>query len=201
MTNIELDRNAVLAHLKSYSVKVATPGHEFDLASGGKSRLYIDAKRTYLHRAMHRPLAAILLHEVRRFGHADSVAGVALGGCHLASIVAAYDAMRGESNFNVAYVRKAIKDHGTRNLVEHAWCRYGEWVVLLEDVVSTGKTSAQAIGALEADGFNVRGVVAMVDRRLPAVRQDDIEGVPLRRLFGLEDLELAEEGIASLITA
>ena len=35
-TDLDIDRRTVLAHLKSYSVKVAQPGHEFDLASGGK---------------------------------------------------------------------------------------------------------------------------------------------------------------------
>lgn len=194
-TNDAIDRRTVLAHLKSYSVKVAQPGHEFQLASGGKSRLYVDGKRTYLHRDMHRPLAAILTAAVRQFGHADAVAGVALGGCHLASIVAAHG---GGGNYNVAYVRKEAKDHGTKNLVEHSWCRFGEWVVLIEDVVSTGKTAERAVAALRADGFDVRGVVAMLDRRLPADRPDTVAGAPLRHLFGLEDLDLADVGIAAL---
>lgn len=192
----DIDRNTVLAHLKAYSVKVAQPGHEFDLASGGKSRLYVDAKRTYLHRAMHRPLGAVLLDAVRGLGHADAVAGVALGGCHLASLVAGHEG--GSGNYNVAYVRKAAKDHGTRNLVEHSWCRFGEWVVLLEDVVSTGKTVAHAIAALRADGFVPRGVVAMLDRRPEAERAGEIEGVPLRHIFCLEDLGLADEAVAAL---
>lgn len=194
-TDLDIDRRTVLAHLKSYSVKVAQPGHEFDLASGGKSRLYIDAKRTYLHRDMHRPLAALLCDLLKWFGHADAVAGVALGGCHLASIVAAHG---GGGNYNAAFVRKAAKDHGTKNLVEHSWCRFGEWVVLIEDVVSTGKTAAHAVGALRADGFDVRGVVAMVDRRAATDQGEGVlEGVPFRRLFGLEDIGV-EDGVAAI---
>ena len=194
-TNLDIDRNTVLAHLKAYSVKVAQPGHEFALASGGKSRLYIDAKRTYLHRDMHRPLAALLCDLVKSFGHADAVAGAVLGGCHLASIVAAHG---GGGNYNVAFVRKTAKDHGTKNLVEHSWCRFGEWVVLLEDVVSTGKTAERAIAALRADGFKVVGVVAMLDRRPAGEAREVVEGVPLRRLFGLEDLGL-EDGIEAIV--
>jgi len=195
VTNIDIDRQTVLAHIRAYSVKVAQPGHEFALASGGKSRLYVDAKRTYFHRGVHRPLAALLCREVSGLGHADVVAGVALGGCHLASLVGAHD---GGENYNVAYVRKEPKDHGTKNLVEHAWGRFGEWVVLLEDVVSTGKTTAHAIAALRADGFVPRGVVVMLDRRPAAARADEIEGVPLRHVFGLEDLEL-EAGIDAIL--
>jgi orotate phosphoribosyltransferase len=195
VVNRLIDRQTVTAHLRSYSVKVAQPGHEFDLASGGKSRLYIDAKRTYLHRSMHRPLAALLRGEVEKFGHADAVAGVALGGCHLASIVAAHD---GGGNYNVAFVRKAAKDHGTKSLVEHSWGRFGEWVVLLEDVVSTGQSSALAVQALRADGFDVRGVVTMVDRRPPDSRVGSVDGVELRHLFGLEDLEI-EPDVAAIL--
>lgn len=195
MTTLAIDRSTVLAHLRAYSVKVAQPGHEFTLASGGKSRLYVDGKRTYLHRDMHRPLAAILYDAVKQLGHADAVAGVALGGCHLASIVAAHG---GGGNYNVAYVRKAPKDHGTKNLVEHSWCRFGEWVVLIEDVISTGKTVEHAIAALRADGFVVMGVVTMLDRRPASDRESEIDRVPLRHLFCLEDLALADEGVAGL---
>lgn len=194
--DLSIDRQTVLSHLRSYSVKVASPGQPpFNLASGGTSRLYIDSKRTCYSRTIHRPLAALLHHEVRALGYADAVAGVALGGCHLASLVAAYDA---EGVYNLAYVRKAPKDHGTKNLVEHSWGRYGEWVILLEDVLSTGQSSANAVAALELAGFNVRGVVALIDRRLAPDREGVICGVPLRHVFGLEDLQLTDESLAEL---
>jgi orotate phosphoribosyltransferase len=187
------NRKFVLEHLKTYSVKVAVPGEKFKLASGGKSRLYIDAKRTMYNRQIHQPLAAILYEEIRRFGHLDAVAGVALGGCHLASIVATYASIRSEPLYNVVYVRKEPKDHGTGQVVEKAWSRFGEWIALIEDVVSTGTTSRHAIQALRDDGFDVRGVVALLDRRQPDARTDNIDGVPLRTIFKLEDLELTAD--------
>lgn len=192
----QVDRQTVLDHLRAYSVKVAPPGQPpFALASGGTSRLYIDSKRTCYSRSIHRPLAALLYQEVRALGHADAVAGVALGGCHLASLVAAHG---GGGVYNLAYVRKAPKGHGTRNLVEHSWGRYGEWVVLIEDVLSTGGSVAHAIMALRADGFVVRGALVLLDRRPEVEREDEIHGVPLRRVFGLEDLRLGDEGLAEL---
>ena len=118
------------------------------------------------------------------------MAGVVLGGCHLASLLATYAAIKQDPIYNVIYVRKAPKDHGTGNCVEKAWSRFGEWVVLLEDVVSTGATSAQAIKALCDDGLNVRGVVALLDRRLPQDRTSTIDDVPLLSVFQLEDLAL-----------
>ena len=192
-------RHFVLAHLKSYSVKVAAPGESFTLASGGKSRLYVDAKRTVLHRQIHQPLAAILHDEVRAFGHIDAVAGVVLGGCHLASIVAAYAAVRDEPLYNVVYVRKTPKGHGTGHVVEQAWvARLGEWVVLLEDVLSTGATAKHALKALRDEGFDVRGVIALLDRRPLGTRTDAIEGVPLRSVYRLEDLGLSKDDLAQI---
>ena len=196
---IENHRKFVLEHLKSYSVKVAAPGEWFKLASGGKSKLYVDAKRTVLHRQIHQPLAMLLYSEIRELGHVDAVAGVVLGGCHLASIVATYAAVRGEPLYHVVYVRKTPKDHGTGHVVEQAWTpRLGEWVVLLEDVISTGATSRHAVGALREEGFQVAGVVALLDRRAPSARADNIEGAPLRSVFRLEDLELSKDDLAQI---
>lgn len=192
------DRKFVLEHLKTYSVKVAPPGEWFKLASGGKSKLYVDAKRTVLNRQIHQPLAALLYEEIRRFGHADAVAGVVLGGCHLASVVATYASVRSEPFYNVVFVRKTPKDHGTGHVVEQAWGRFGEWVVLLEDVLSTGATSRHAVSALREEGFDVRGVVALLDRRAPNARTDSIEGVPMRAVYRLEDLELSAADLAQI---
>ena len=196
---IENRRKFVLDHLRSYSVKIAAPGEWFKLASGGKSKLYVDAKRTVLHRQIHQPLAMLLYSEIRELGHVDAVAGVVLGGCHLASIVAAYAAVRSEPLYNVVYVRKTPKDHGTGHVVEQAWTpRLGEWVALLEDVVSTGATSRHAVGALREEGFQVAGVVALLDRRLPDARTDAVDGAPLRSVFKLEDLELSKGDLAPI---
>ena len=196
--SIEDSRKFVLEHMKSYSVKVAAPGEWFKLASGGKSKLYLDAKRTVLHRKVHQPLAALLLHEIRALGHVDAVAGVVLGGCHLASLAATSSAVRGESLYNVVFVRKTPKDHGTGHVVEHAWSRFGEWVVLLEDVLSTGATAKHALKALRDEGFDVRGVIALLDRRPLGTRTDAIEGVPLRSVYRLEDLGLSKDDLAQI---
>lgn len=184
------NRRFVLEHLKSYAMRVSIAGEEFKLASGKKSRLYVDAKKTYLSRSIHYPLAQLLYEQVRSLGHADAVAGVVLGGCHLASLLATYAAIKQEPIYNVIYVRKLPKDHGTKNCVEKAWSRFGEWVVLLEDVISTGATSAHAVAALREEGFSVRGVVVLLDRRLPQDRTSTIDDVPLRSVYQLEDLEL-----------
>ncbi len=203
----ERQRSSVLAFLKSYSVKVSLPGEEFRLASGGRSRLYIDAKRTCLHRQMHAAVAALLLEQVQAFGQVDALAGVVLGGCHLASIVAMVASLRGQCLYDVLQVRKEPKDHGTGHRVEAPWeARFGHRVVLVEDVLSTGRTSAGACAALTEESYEVRGVVALIDRRPFDQRSDclffwnhetptniDREKVPLRSVFKLEDFALPSD--------
>ncbi len=185
-------RTIVLNLLKTHSVKVARPGEEFRLASGGTSRFYIDVKKTALHHEAHYPLAYLLYNELAEggFGGIEAVSGVALGGCHLASIVGLYAKLKGQTNLDVVYVRKEAKDHGTKNLIEHTEMHPDKAVVLLEDVVTTGGSSINAIRELRAAGYDVRGTVAVIDRRPRETRTTSLEGKPFRALFALDDFEV-----------
>jgi orotate phosphoribosyltransferase len=188
------DRIEVLAHLRAYSMKISLPGDEFPLASGGRSRLYIDAKKTSLHPKMHRPIARLLRREIAKIGSPETLGGVVLGGAHLASIAASYANVRDESTLGVALVRPKEKDHGTRHRVECPWRpRYGETCVVVEDVLSTGKTALSAIAALHDELYRVIGVVALVDRR-PLTDQTDVFGpLPLRAVFTLPALDVPSD--------
>ena len=159
------DRELLKSLLKLHSIKVAGPGEpEFKLASGGTSRFYLDIKKTALCSRAHLPLAALLFDAmVKEFGPTFAVAGVALGGCHLASIVALYARMKHNLEIDAVYVRSEPKDHGTGAVIERP-AGAGR-TVLLEDVVTTGGSSLRAAEALRAAGFDVVGVLAIVDRR------------------------------------
>jgi orotate phosphoribosyltransferase len=194
----ENDRHALLQRLKTYSVKISKPGEpEFNLAAGGTSRFYIDVKQTALHRDVHRLLAhalyTVLAHGY--FGGIEAVAGVALGGCHLASIAALYAVSNNVQpiGLHVVYVRKEAKDHGMKKLVESTTLPQGTSVVLLEDVITTGGSSIKAIGELVKAGFDVRGVLAVIDRRTTENRTTTLpyEGkdYPLCSLYNLDDFQ------------
>jgi len=194
MSNYPTERKYVLDLLKLYSVKVAAPGEEFTLASGGKSRFYVDVKKAALHADVHLPLATLLYDEleyraIRTFGPVEAVAGVALGGCHLASIVAMYAILKGRTKLHVAYVRQEAKDHGTKNLVERPLITPDQHIVLLEDVVTTGGSSLKAIRQLRENGYDVRGTIAVIDRRPVNERVATIDGLPFRSLYTLDEFE------------
>lgn len=135
---------------------------EFTLASGQKSNVYVDVKKTAFHSTSTKLLAKLLLDKmVEKFSPVEAVAGVVLGGCHLASIIA----MQHPLGIETVYVRKEAKDHGTRRLVERPsgmWCFR---TVLVEDVLTTGKSALAAAELLRQEQLEVVGVLAVVDRR------------------------------------
>jgi orotate phosphoribosyltransferase len=181
-------RNLILDLLKTHSLKIAPPGEEFDLASGEKSRFYLDVKKTAFQGKAHFPLAYLLYDVLAHgeFGPVQAVAGVPLGGCHLASIVALYAPLHGKTQLDVVYVRDKAKDHGTKSLVEAPAHDAGFTVVLLEDVITTGGSSMEAAKRLREAGYDVRGVLAVVDRRTapsPSLPDD----LMVRSVFTLDD--------------
>jgi orotate phosphoribosyltransferase len=95
------------------------------------------------------------------FGTVDMIAGVATGGIPQGALVAQ------ELGLPFVYVRTSAKDHGTGNLIEGR-IEDGKSVVIVEDLVSTGKSSLVAVDALRAAGCNVKGMVAIFTYGLEA---------------------------------
>jgi orotate phosphoribosyltransferase len=153
------EREQLIDWLDLFSVKT---GEEFTLASGQKSNVYVDVKKTAFHNKVNKLLAKLLFEKmVETFHHVEAVAGVVLGGCHLASIVA----MHHPIGIDVVYVRKEAKNHGTQNLIEQPNCSWQEHIVVIEDVVTTGTSAVEAAKLLQKDKYNVKGILAVVDRR------------------------------------
>jgi orotate phosphoribosyltransferase len=138
---------------------------DFTLASGKKSKFYVDLKATTLH-----PDGAYLIGEeavrVLQGGGLtiDAVGGMTLGADPLATAVSL--AARARGIIWPAYiVRKEPKDHGTARYIEGVEnLRPGASVVVLEDVVTTGGSSVKAIERLREAGFVPVAVLTVVDR-------------------------------------
>jgi orotate phosphoribosyltransferase len=164
------------------------------LASGRQSNFFIDCKQTVLTAEGHALVGELMLAALADFGDVDAVAGVALGGCPLASAVSLLSFQAGRP-LPALYVRKAQKDHGSAKLIEgDVSLRPGLRVALLEDVVTTGGSSLEAVAALRAADCRVVGIVALVDRLEGGAENLRAAGLPLvtlctRRDF-LDDAEL-----------
>ena len=134
------------------------------LASGKESDFFIDCKQTILTAEGHALVGELMFEMLQELPECAAVGGVELGGCPLASAVSLVSFQRGRP-LPALYVRKARKDHGTTKLVEGDRSMSPQIpVVLLEDVVTTGGSSLNAVEALKAAGARVVGIAALVDR-------------------------------------
>ena len=187
----DIDRRTLIGAIKRWAYREAPPGEPFTLASGKTSNYFIDMKQLLMR---HEQLGFVthmiseLLNEDDYFDVYDGIAGVALGGCSLATALALHEKVP------VLFVRREAKDHGTQQLVEGPISgddRVYE-VVLVEDVVTTGQSSLRAVEALKAVGVEVSLVVAVVDREEGARKAFREAKVPFRALVKLSDFRPSE---------
>ena len=131
------------------------PTNPFTWASGWKSPFYCDNRATVSHPTIRTYIRQNLTKLItEEFGNVECVAGVATAGIPQGVLVAQ------ELGLPFVYVRAKAKEHGTGSLIEGEIFE-GQRVVVVEDLVSTGKSSLQAVDALRAAGYNVAGLVAI----------------------------------------
>jgi orotate phosphoribosyltransferase len=131
------------------------PKQPFTWASGWKSPIYCDNRitlsfppvRTFIRQRLSEVIA-------EEFGAVSLIAGVATAGIPQGVLVAQ------DLGLPFAYVRSAPKDHGMNNMIEGE-VKEGQRVVVVEDLVSTGKSSLKAVEALRAAGCEVVGMVSV----------------------------------------
>jgi orotate phosphoribosyltransferase len=157
------------------------------LASGKESDFFIDCKQTVLTAEGHALVGSLMFDALERFPGCEAVAGVELGGCPLASAVSLVSFQRGRP-LAALYVRKDVKDHGSKKLVEgDKALRPGLPVVVLEDVITTGGSTIKAVEKLRAVGANVLGVVAIVDRLEGGAEALESAGITMQSLATRRD--------------
>jgi len=139
-------------------------GH-FVLSSGKESDFFIDCKPAVLLAEGHALVGQALLQQIQDvMGPVSAVAGVELGGCPLASAVACASWAEGRP-IDAVYIRKSSKEHGTRKTLEGAdHLAPNAMIVIVEDTVTTGGSTLRAVRAVRNAGFEVAGVIAVVDR-------------------------------------
>ena len=131
------------------------PENPFTWASGWKSPIYCDNRillsfpsiRNYIREALAKQLEAL-------YGKPDVIAGVATGAIGIGILVAEY------LGLPFIYVRPEAKSHGRQNKIE-GHLEQGQTVVVIEDLISTGKSSLNAVEALKENGAVVKGMLAV----------------------------------------
>src|SRR5215470_5498467 len=148
-------RQKLLATLAHKSFRLG----EFKLSSGGTSDYYIDCRTTTLDAKGSCLTGEVFLEEIRQRGwKPQAIGGLTMGAD---PIVVAVSVVSGElSGF---LVRKAEKQHGTGQRIE-GFREKGARVVIVDDVCTTGSSTIQAIEAAREFGFEVVGVMCLVER-------------------------------------
>jgi orotate phosphoribosyltransferase len=140
--------------LKVKAIKL-NPSAPFQWASGWKSPIYCDNRVTL----SYPPVRLYLKEEIakiveREYGKPDVIAGVATGAIAIGILVAQ------ELGVPFVYVRPEPKQHGRKNQIE-GYLESGQNVVVIEDLISTGNSSLNAVHALKEAGAVVKGMVAI----------------------------------------
>jgi len=132
---------------------------EFKLSSGGTSDYYIDCRTTTLDAKGSKLTGEVFLEEIRKRGwNAQAIGGLTMGAD---PIVVAVSVVSGE--LNGFLVRKSEKQHGTGQRIE-GFREKGARVVIVDDVCTTGASTVQAIEAAREFGFEIIGVMCLVER-------------------------------------
>ena len=131
------------------------PNDPFTWASGWKSPIYCDNRTTLsfpqIRTFLRQEIANLV---IEKYGKPDVIAGVATGAIALGVLVAE------ELGVPFVYVRPEAKKHGRQNQVE-GMLESGSNVVVIEDLISTGKSSLNAVKALKKANATVKGMIAI----------------------------------------
>ena len=155
MTSFDDSAHKIAEFLLQIKAVKLEPEHPFTWASGLKSPIYCDNRKTLSYPKIRTYIRQQFVESIlEHFGKPDVIAGVATGGIALGALVAQ------EMGLPFVYVRSEAKKHGLTNMIEGE-LESRQSVVVIEDLVSTGGSSLKAVAALREAGCVVKGMVAI----------------------------------------
>ena len=159
---------------------------DFVLSSGQRSAYYINCKKVSLAAegalAIGRLLFSLLPQDIA------GVAGLTLGADPLVTAVSLVSALENQPIPGLI-IRKEAKGHGTQAYLEGPQLESQAKVVVLEDVVTTGKSAMQAVERLQGVGYQVEHIIALVDREQGGAAFYQDQGLNFKAVFSIRDLQ------------
>ena len=143
-----------MAELREHALVIG----QVTLTSGRTAEYYVDAKRAILLPAGFAALGALVRQEAERTG------ATAVGGLTMGADPVACSALAAGAAVKAFFVRKERKQHGLQRWIEGPPLEAGERCLVVEDVVTTGGSTVQAIERVREEGLEVVGVVSVLDR-------------------------------------
>lgn len=186
LTNAEL--GFVRKYLLDLFIRFAYKEGDFTLSSGQKSSYYINGKEVTLRGegalALGRLLCSMLPNDTQ------AVAGLTLGADPIVaavSVVSAYE----NNPIPALIIRKEAKGHGTQAYIEGPTLSQGAKVVVLEDVVTTGRSAMLAVDRLRGAGYEVNRVITLVDREQGGAQFYQSVGLAFDKVFTIDEIKQA----------
>jgi orotate phosphoribosyltransferase len=173
-------RETLIGELRRHALVIG----DVTLTSGATARYYVDAKRAVLRPAGFGALGALVA------GYAREWEATAVGGLTMGADAPACAALAGGADVKAFFVRKEVKQHGLQRRVEGPPLEQGERCLIVEDVVTSGGSTVKAIEAVRAEGHDVCGVVAILDRLAGGAEAiaRAADGAPYEALTTIDDV-------------
>jgi orotate phosphoribosyltransferase len=147
-------RSTLIGQLREHSLVIG----EVTLTSGARAGYYVDAKRAILLPAGFAALGTLVAAQVSDW------AGTAVGGMTMGADPVACAALAAGARVKGFFVRKDAKAHGLQRRIEGPTLTAEDRCVVVEDVVTTGGSTLEAIEALQQAGHEICGVISVLDR-------------------------------------
>ena len=160
----------------------------FTLASGRMSEYYVNCKQLLSHPRYRWIIAELIADHVAAWD-IHAIGGMEIGAIPIATSVSDYLFIQKGRELRTFVVRKKAKDHGLKHTVEGSF-QAGDRVIVVDDVLTTGQATIDAIQQARTAGLDVRHALVIVDRGEDHGREHvEAAGVPLTSLLMLQDLK------------
>jgi orotate phosphoribosyltransferase len=172
-------KDRLVEELRNHALVIGT----VTLTSGRTAEYYVDAKRAVLLPAGFRALGELVAEKARAWD------ATAVGGLTMGADPVACSALAAGADVKAFFVRKEGKQHGLQRRIEGPLLEPGERCLIVEDVVTTGGSTLQAIEAVKEAGLEIVGVTAILDRLAggaEAIRE--AAGAPYEPLTTIDDV-------------
>ena len=155
MVNYQEEAKQIANHLLQIKAIILQPNNPFTWASGWKSPIYCDNRKTLSFPNIRTHIRIKICEIIKeKYPHVNVIAGVATGGIAIGALIAE------ELGLPFIYVRASNKEHGKKNIIE-GYYDSGQSVVVIEDLISSGKSSLAAVEALREEDLNVKGLISI----------------------------------------
>src|SRR5437773_2345991 len=173
-------KSRLVDELRTHALVIGT----VTLTSGRTAEYYVDAKRAVLLPAGFRALGELVAEKARAWD------ATAVGGLTMGADPVACSALAAGADVKAFFVRKEGKQHGLQRRIEGPLLEPGDRCLIVEDVVTTGGSTLQAIEAVRDAGHPIAGIVTVLDRLAGGAERirDAADGAPYEPLATIDDI-------------